>query len=132
MSAIPRNNRHSFLWLLGSHPRRDIAWHRHLIGSWQRHLIARSALQSAGTDCWRVAASGRYRPEIMQGLREGLRKACSSFRCCVAIDAWDAAYVRAVDSSDGRHYELRTPTLKLTVNLLLNALAAECPLAGTA
>ena len=47
----------------------------------------------------------------MQGLRDGLRKACSSFRCCVAIDAWDAAYVRAVDSADGRHYELRTPTL---------------------
>ena len=78
-----------------------------------------------------MVVSGRYRPETMQGLREGLRKACSSFRCCVAIDAWDAAYLRAVDSVDGRHYELRTPTLKLTVNLLLNALAAECPNAGT-
>eukprot|EP01043_Picozoa_sp_COSAG02_P087905 COSAG02_NODE_25104_length_669_cov_0.792982_2_plen_55_part_01 len=55
----------------------------------------------------------------MQGLREGLHTACSSFRCCAAIDAWDAAYLRAMDSPDGRHYELRSPTLKLAVNLLL-------------
>lgn len=70
---------------------------------------------------------GRYRPEAMQGLREALRNACRSFRCCVAIDAWDAAYVRPEDSPDGRHYELRSPTLKFTLNLLLNALAADCP-----
>lgn len=69
----------------------------------------------------------RYRPEAMMGLREALRDVCASLRCCFALDAWDAAYVRAVDSRDGRHYETRTPTVRLTLNLLLNALAADCP-----
>ena len=73
-----------------------------------------------------MTGGGRYRPEVMLGLREALRNACSSFRCCVAIDVWDTASVRPEDSPDGRHYELRTPTLKFAVNLLLNALAADC------
>ena len=68
-----------------------------------------------------------FRPEILRGIRSSLLELCATLRCCHALDGWEAAYRRAEDSPDGRHYEVSTPTMAFLTNLLLNAVAEPCP-----
>jgi len=68
-----------------------------------------------------------FRPEILRGIRSSLLELCATLRCCHALDGWEAAYRRAEDSQDGRHYEVSTPTMAFLTNLLLNAVAEPCP-----
>ena len=46
----------------------------------------------------------------------------------LCLSVADAAYERAVDSPDGRHYEVSSPTLQTTIQFMLDALAAPCSL----
>ena len=58
----------------------------------------------------------QYTSTTMRGMRDAMRDVCGKLRCCFALDAWEAAYVRPQDSVDGRHYEIGTPTIAHTAN----------------